>query len=170
MSVESLQDALVEELRDILHAEKQILKALPKMARAAENQELREAFENHLAETQEHQSRLEQALVVLGKPVRPKPCKGMKGIIEENTEQMEEAETGPVLDALLIAGAQKVEHYEIASYGTVIAWAEQLGQGKIVKILTKTLNEEKAADEKLSEIAETINASAESAKEGEVEV
>ncbi len=173
MAIESLQDALVDELRDLLHAEKQLTKALPKLAKAADNEELREAFESHLVETQGQIDRLEQALKSLGKQLKPKPCDGMKGIIEEGSEMMDEADAGALRDALLIAAGQKAEHYEIASYGTVIAWAEQLGESKIVKLLTKTLEEEKAADEKLNELSEQINAAAEtegSSEEEEEEV
>lgn len=161
MAAESLQDALVEELRDLLHAEKQLTKALPKLAKASDSEELASAFESHLEETQTHVERLERALESLGESVRAKTCDGMKGIIVEATDFMRHYDAGALRDAILIESAQKAEHYEIASYGTVVTWAKNLGHKEIVGPLTDTLNEEKAADEKLTQIAGTINAQAE---------
>jgi ferritin-like metal-binding protein YciE len=165
MSAETLKDALIEELRDMLHAEKQLTKAIPKMAKAAESEELSEAFTAHLEETQTHIQRLEEVLVALGETVRAKTCEGMKGIIEEGSEQIKENDAGPVRDAILIAAAQKVEHYEIASYGTIIAWAEQLELSEVAETLSVTLEEEKATDEKLTELSKTLNVQAEEEEE-----
>lgn len=161
MAAESLQDALVEELRDLLHAEKQLTKALPKLAKAAESEELASAFEFHLEETQTHVERLERALETLGETVRAKACDGMKGIVEEGGELIKEYDAGALRDAMLIEAAQKAEHYEIATYGTVVTWAKNLGLQEIAGPLIETLKEEKAADEKLTQIAGTINAQAE---------
>lgn len=155
-TMKNLEDALVDELRDILHAEKQLTKALAKMAKKASSEELREAFEEHREVTLEQIERLEKAFDVLGKAPRAKKCEGMFGILEEGKEHLEEDAEPSVLDAVMIADAQKAEHYEIASYGTVIAWAEQLGQNEIVRLLEQTLKEEKETDVKLTELAETL--------------
>lgn len=155
-TMKNLEDALVDELRDILHAEKQLTKALAKMAKKASSEELREAFEEHREVTLEQIERLEKAFDVLGKAPRAKKCEGMFGILEEGKEHLEEDAEPSVLDAVMIADAQKAEHYEIASYGTVIAWAEQLGQNEIVRLLEQTLEEEKETDVKLTELAETL--------------
>jgi len=155
-TMKNLEDALVDELRDILHAEKQLTKALAKMAKKASSEELREAFEEHREVTLEQIERLEKAFDVLGKAPRAKKCEGMFGILEEGKEHLEEEAEPSVLDAVMIADAQKAEHYEIASYGTVIAWAEQLGQNEIVRLLEQTLKEEKETDVKLTELAETL--------------
>jgi ferritin-like metal-binding protein YciE len=157
-----LHELFLDELADILNAEQQLTKALPKMAEAAESDELRAAFESHLEETQQHVARLEQVFKSLDEPVKSKTCKAMKGLLEEGDELMEELEDSSALDAGLIAAAQKVEHYEIASYGTVCAWAEQMGHTDALELLQETLAEEKAADEKLTEIAlSTANEEAE---------
>lgn len=155
-TMKNLEDALVDELRDILHAEKQLTKALAKMAKKASSEELREAFEEHREVTLEQIERLEKAFDVLGKAPRAKKCEGMFGILEEGKEHLEEDAEPSVLDAVMIADAQKAEHYEIASYGTVIAWAEQLGQNEIVRLLEQTLDEEKETDVKLTELAESL--------------
>lgn len=155
-TMKNLEDALVDELRDILHAEKQLTKALAKMAKKASSEELREAFEEHREVTLEQIERLEKAFDVLGKAPRAKKCEGMFGILEEGKEHLEEDAEPSVLDAVMIADAQKAEHYEIASYGTVIAWAEQLGHNEIVRLLEQTLEEEKETDVKLTELAETL--------------
>lgn len=155
-TMKSLEDALVDELRDILHAEKQLTKALAKMARKASSDELRAAFEEHREVTLEQTERLEKAFEILGKSPRAKRCEGMFGILEEGKEHLEEDADPSVLDAVMIADAQKAEHYEIASYGTVIAWAEQLGQSEIVRLLKQTLKEEKETDVKLTELAESL--------------
>ncbi len=155
-TMKNLEDALVDELRDILHAEKQLARALAKMAKKASSEELREAFEEHREVTLEQIERLEKAFDVLGKAPRAKKCEGMFGILEEGKEHLEEDAEPSVLDAVMIADAQKAEHYEIASYGTVIAWAEQLGHNEIVRLLEQTLEEEKETDVKLTELAETL--------------
>ena len=162
MAIESLRDLYVEELKDVLNAEKQILKALPKMARAATNEELRTAFEDHIAQTEEHVSRLETIFGDLGKPARGKKCKGMEGLLEEGSEMMEEDIEDDVLDAALISSAQRVEHYEIAAYGTLRTYALQLGYDKQAKLLQQTLDEEGNADKLLTSIAESrVNVEAE---------
>ena len=154
MSAENLREALVEEIRDLYNAEKQLVKALPKMAKGAESDELREAFESHLEETEGQVTRLERVFELLDEKARGKHCAGMAGIVEEGSEKLQEDIEGSVLDAVLIAAAQKVEHYEIGAYGTAIAWAEALGLNEVVEVLNETLEEEKAADEKLSALAE----------------
>jgi ferritin-like metal-binding protein YciE len=151
---EALNELFIDELSDLHDAEKQLTKALPKMAKAAQSDELREAFESHLEETKEHVSRLERAAAAIEEKLKRKPCKAMQGLVEEGSELMQEKKGYPVLDAALIAAAQKVEHYEIASYGAVCAWAKELGHDEALQILEETLEEEKAADSKLSEIAE----------------
>ena len=151
-----LHELFIDELADILNAEQQLIKALPKMAEAAQATELREAFQSHLEETRQHAARLEQVFKSLDESVKSKTCKAMKGLLEEGAELMEELEDSSALDAGLIAAAQKVEHYEIASYGTVCAWAEQMGHDEALELLEKTLDEEKTADEKLTEIAMSV--------------
>jgi ferritin-like metal-binding protein YciE len=153
MAVKSVQDLLVDELRDIYHAEKQLVKALPKMVKAAKSDKLRQAFEHHLEETKGQVERLETVFDKLDTPARAKRCEAMAGLIEEAQEMMEEIKTPEVLDAALITAAQKVEHYEIASYGSVHALAEALGKGEAAQLLNQTLEEEKAADQKLNQIA-----------------
>jgi ferritin-like metal-binding protein YciE len=155
MSAENLREALVEEIRDLYNAEKQLVKALPKMAKGAESDELRDAFEHHLEETEGQVARLEQVFDLLGEKPRGKHCAGMAGIVEEGSEKLQEDMEGSVLDACLIASAQKVEHYEIGAYGTAIAWAGALGLNEVCDVLNETLEEEKAADEKLSALAES---------------
>ena len=154
MPAKSLQDLFVEELRDIYDGEKRLTRALPKMAKAAGAAELSTAFTNHLKETQKQITRLEQVFRTVGEKPRGKKCDGIMGIVEEGNRAMEDLD-GPVLDAALIAGAQKVEHYEIATYGTLAYFAELLGQGRAKELLGETLDEEKAADEKLSQIAKS---------------
>ena len=160
MSAENLQELFVEELRDVYDAEKQLTKALPKMAKAAESNELRAAFEEHLEITRMQVNRLEEVFKSLGLAARGKPCDGMKGLIEEGQSHIEELE-GATLDAALIGAAQKVEHYEIAAYGTLATWAELLGHQDAKDLLGQTLEEEKEADEKLTGIAGQINPEAE---------
>jgi ferritin-like metal-binding protein YciE len=162
MSLESLQKLFEDELKDVLSAERQITKALPKMAKAASSDELRAGFEKHLAETEGQIERLEQIFENLGKTARAKKCEGMEGLLQEGTEMIEEEGEPAVKDAALIACAQKVEHYEIASYGTLIAWAKQLELDDAVELLAQTLEEEKATDMALTELAEGgINVAAE---------
>ena len=153
MTVKSVNDLLLDELRDMYHAERQLVRALPKMAKRAKSDKLRQAFEHHLEETKGHVDRLEQVFEKLDTRTRAKRCEAMEGLLEEAEELMEEITTPEVLDAALIAAAQKVEHYEIASYGTVHALAEELGHNEVASLLEATLNEEKAADQKLNEIA-----------------
>jgi ferritin-like metal-binding protein YciE len=153
MTVKSVNDLLLDELRDIYHAEKQLVRALPKMAKKAKSDELRQAFEHHLEETKGQVERLDQVFQHLDARSSGKRCEAMEGLIEEAKEMMEEIVTPEVLDAAMIAAAQKVEHYEIASYGSVHALAEALGQKEAARLLEETLNEEKAADQKLNQIA-----------------
>jgi ferritin-like metal-binding protein YciE len=158
MKLDSLETLFVEELRDIYNAETQLTKALPKMAKAASSPELKTAFEEHLEQTKGHIERLDEIFEGLGKKATGKTCKAMKGLVEEGSEMMEEEGEDSVLDAGIIAAAQKVEHYEIASYGTVRTWAEMLGKDDAVDLLQQTLDEETETDEKLTELAEsTIN-------------
>lgn len=155
MPVESLHDLFKEELRDMYDGEKRLLKALPKMAKAATAEDLRSAFTSHLRETERQVTRLEQVFKTLSEKPRGKKCDGIMGIVEEGNSAMQELDEGPVLDAALIAGAQKVEHYEIASYGTLAYFAELLGNERAKNLLGETLNEEKAADDKLNQIAKS---------------
>ena len=150
----TLHDAFIDELRDAYDAEKQLTKALPKMAKAASSPDLRAAFEAHLEETLGQIQRLEQVLEGLDEKVRGKHCDGMAGIIEEGKAVMEEDFDDATMDACLIAGAQRAEHYEMAAYGTLVAWARAMGHTEAADLLEETLDEEKAADEKLSAIAE----------------
>jgi ferritin-like metal-binding protein YciE len=153
MAVKSVDDLLLDELRDIYHAEKQLVKALPKMAKRAKSDELRQAFEHHLEETKGQVERLEQVFEHLNARSSGKRCEAMEGLIEEAKEMMEDITTPEVLDAAMISAAQKVEHYEIASYGSVHALAEALGHQDVARLLEQTLGEEKTADQKLNEIA-----------------
>ncbi|MGC4002259.1 MAG: ferritin-like domain-containing protein [Pirellulales bacterium] len=158
MSLESLADLFLDELKDLYHAEKQLTKALPKMAKNASSEELSQAFTDHLAETETQIERLESVFKLIDEPAKTKVCKAMKGLIEEGKELMEEDAEPSTLDAGLICGAQKVEHYEISGYGTLITWAGILGYDKkVVALLKESLAEEKAADVKLSKIAGSIN-------------
>ena len=160
MAAENLNELFVEELRDIYDAEKQLTKALPKMAKATEDEQLRTAFEDHLEVTRQHVSRIEEVFKLMGIAAKGKTCEGMKGLISEGEKAIEELE-GTVLDAALIAGAQKVEHYEIATYGTLATFAEVLEMSDAKDLLGQTLEEEKEADQKLTAIAEQINPEAE---------
>ncbi len=168
-SVNSLRELLVEELRDIYDAEKRLTKALPKISKAASHDELKSAIDAHLEETREHVIRLEQAFKALDEPARAKTCAGMKGLIEEGDEHVGEdyADDG-LRDAVIIGSAQRVEHYEIAAYGTAIAYARLLDLDDVVSLLESTLEEEKAADSKLTEIAESVvNLDASASEDGE---
>lgn len=157
MSVDTVEKLFVNELKDLYSAENQITKALPKMAKAATSSELRAAFESHLKETEGQVQRLERIFEILGKAPGGKSCKGMKGVLEEGSEVLEETEEGEVRDAAMISAAQRVEHYEMAGYGAVRAYAELLGQAEIVQLLQQTLEEEGAADKKLTQIAKKVN-------------
>lgn len=160
MAIKSLADAFHEELQDMLSAEKQLVKALPKMAKKATSEELRKAFEEHLEETRGHVERLEKAFEDTGKTARAKKCEAMAGLIEEGEGIMQQQVDGEVLDALLIAAAQKVEHYEIASYGTLCTWADLLGYSNAKEQLSMNIEEEQSADKKLTSISETVNEAA----------
>ena len=151
---QTLYDAFVDEIRDAYDAEKQLLKALPKMAKAATSPELKAAFENHLEETKGQVARLEQVFASLDEKVQGKHCDGIEGIIEEGAAVMEENFDEMAMDACLIAAGQRAEHYEMAAYGALVAWARALGQAEAAELLEETLNEEKAADEKLTALAE----------------
>ncbi len=154
--IDSLKELLEEELKDIYSAEKQLLKAMPKMAKKASLDELRTALEEHMEVTRGQVQRLEQVFEALGKPAKAKTCKAMKGLLEEATEIMEEEAEDAVMDAGIIAAAQKVEHYEIASYGTVRTWARACGEEQAAELLQETLDEEGEADKRLTELAERV--------------
>jgi ferritin-like metal-binding protein YciE len=154
MAVDSLRMHLIEELTDLLDAENQLTKALPKLARAATTTPLKTAFQKHLAETRTHVTRLNDALRELGETPRRKTCEGMQGLVSEGEKTMRQARAGALRDAVLITSAQKVEHYEMASYGTARTYAQVLGESRVAKLLAQTLKEEKAADGKLTSIAE----------------
>jgi ferritin-like metal-binding protein YciE len=160
MFMKDLRELFIEELADIYSAEQQLVKALPKMAKAASSEELREGIERHLEQTEEHVSRIEQVFEIFGEKAKAKKCEAMAGLIREAQEALEEDAEGAVKDALLIACAQKVEHYEIASYGTLRTWAEVLEEEDAVALLEDTENEEKETDDTLTDLAETINSEA----------
>ena len=163
MPKDSLRELYIDELKDLYNAETQLVKALPKMAKAASNDQLRQAFEEHLRQTSEHVSRLEQIFETLEEKPTGKKCLGMDGLVKEGSETMKEDYPGEIKDAAIIGASQRVEHYEIAGYATVRAFAELLGETEHVSLLEETLNEEKQADEKLTQLAEEINASADQA-------
>jgi ferritin-like metal-binding protein YciE len=161
MPDKDLNALFLDTLKDIYYAEKQIYKSLPKMAKAAQSDQLRAAFEKHHDETEEHIGRLEQIFELIGKPARGKKCDAIEGILDEGKEIMQEYDGAPALDAGLLAGAQAVEHYEISRYGTLKAWATKLEMKDAVKLLDATLAEEKKTDETLSKIAASaVNAEA----------
>jgi ferritin-like metal-binding protein YciE len=155
MPVKSLHDLMVDEIKDIYHAEKQITRALPKMAKNASSDKLKKAFEDHLKMTENQITRLEEVFQALEIPPKGKKCVGMEGLINEGKELMDEIDPGPTLDAAMISAAQKVEHYEIASYGTVRTFAQELGYDKVANLLQKTLDEESETNELLTNIAES---------------
>jgi ferritin-like metal-binding protein YciE len=161
-----LHALFLEELADVYNAEQQLTKALPQLAKAAQNDQLRHAFESHLEETETHVSRLEQIFESLEESPKKRKCKGMEGIIKEGKDVMSEHKQSSETDAALISAAQKTEHYEIATYGCLCTWAEEMGHDKALDLLKETLNEEKAADEKLTGIARaSSNSSAEESSE-----
>jgi ferritin-like metal-binding protein YciE len=160
MKLATLRELFVEELKDLYSAENLIVKALPKMAKAASSEELRSAFEEHLDQTRSHVERLEQIFTNLDASPKGKKCRAMEGLIEEGEELMEEDGSPEVLDAGLISAAQKVEHYEMAGYGCVRTYAQLLGDEEAAGLLQQTLDEEGQADKKLTELAETINVEA----------
>lgn len=150
----TLHDAFIDEVRDAYDAEKQLVKALPKLAKRATNQKLKDAFESHLEETRNHVALLEQVFESIAEKPRAKHCAGIAGIIEESKTVMDEDFDADTMDACLIASGQRAEHYEIAAYGTLVAWARDMGHTQAVKLLLQILTQEKAADEKLTSIAE----------------
>jgi len=150
----TLHDAFIEELRDTYDAEQQLTKALPKLAKASTSPQLREAFESHLEETEGHIERLEQVFESLEEKIRGQHCDGIAGIIEEGKSIMDEDFEGSTMDACLISAGQRAEHYEMAAYGTLIAWAKTMGHNEVADLLQQNLDEEKAADKKLSSLAE----------------
>jgi len=160
MQEQGLKQLYIDELKDLYSAENQLVKALPKLVKGAQSNELRQGFEEHLEQTKGHVQRLEQIFEMLGESPKGKKCKGMEGLIEEGSEVMDEDYEGSVLDAALIGAAQRVEHYEIAGYGTVRNMAELLGESDQVSLLEETLQEEKETDEKLTALAKQINAEA----------
>ena len=153
--LKTLEDALVDELEDILDSETQITQALPKLAQKATHPELKAAFEEHLEQTKVHIQRLNQAFELLGKKPASKTCEATKGLLKEGEDVMSEDATPDVMDAFLIAAAQKVEHYEIASYGTVCTWAEITGHEDVADLLGETLDEEEETNDKLTDLAES---------------
>lgn len=169
MPNDSLRELYIDELKDLYNAETQLTKALPKMAKAASNSELRQAFEEHLRQTSEQVSRLEQIFEMLGEKPTGKKCLGMEGLVKEGAETMKEDYDGAVMDAALIGAGQRVEHYEIAGYGTVREFAQLLGEDEHVSLLEQTLEEEKQTDEKLTQLAENINSQAQESEGGEEE-
>ena len=160
MSVETMQELLIDELKDLYSAEKQIVRALPKLAKAASTPELQEAILSHLEETKTQVARLEKIGEILGKKMTGKTCVGMKGVLEEGSEVLEDTEKGLVRDAALISASQRVEHYEMAGYGSAREFAKILGLGDIATILDETLAEEKNADKKLSLVSKQVNTAA----------
>ena len=164
MAERGLKELYIDELKDLFSAENQLVKALPKMAKAATSDKLRQGFEEHLEQTKGHVQRLEQIFKGLGESPKGKKCKGMEGLIEEGSEITEEDFDGPVLDAGLIGAAQRVEHYEIAAYGTARAFAAELRESKHISLLEATLSEEEATDEKLTKLSQEINQQANSAE------
>ncbi len=155
MSIDNLQDLMVEELRDMYHAENQLMKTLPKLAKAASTPALKEAFQKHLAQTEKQVERIDQIFEQLGGNPKGKRCKGMEGILKEGEDLLDEEGPGAVIDAGLIAAAQRVEHYEIAAYGCIRSYASLLGLSDVAQLVEQSLEEEEAADRLLSELAET---------------
>jgi ferritin-like metal-binding protein YciE len=160
MEMETLRDLFLDELKDVYHAEGQLVKALPKMAKKADSAELKAAFQQHLEETKVHQERVEQVFGLFDEKPKTKICKAMQGIVEEGKDVMEEDMDPDVMDAALIAAAQRAEHYEIAAYGTLRTYAKLLGESEASKILQSILDEEGATDKKLTKLAERINVEA----------
>jgi ferritin-like metal-binding protein YciE len=160
MSVDTIEKLFVDELKGLYSAENQITKALPKVAKASTSEDLRAAFESHLGETEEQIKRLEEIFTMLDVSPKGKTCVAMKGLLEEGSEVLEDTQEGAVRDAAMISAAQRVEHYEMAGYGSVRTYAELLGQDEIVALLSETLEEEKSADSKLTEISKSINSKA----------
>jgi ferritin-like metal-binding protein YciE len=160
MSVETMQELLVDELKDLYSAEKQIVRALPKLVKAATSPDLKGALSSHLEETKGQVARLEEIGEIVGKKMTGKACVGMKGVLEEGSEVLEDTEKGTVRDAALISACQRVEHYEMAGYGSAREFAKSIGQREVAALLDETLAEEKNADKKLSGISKQVNAQA----------
>jgi ferritin-like metal-binding protein YciE len=167
MRKDSLRELYVDELRDLYNAETQLVKTLPKLAKASSNAALRQGFEEHLRQTSEQVSRLEQIFEMIGERATGKKCLGMEGLVKEGADIMKEDYEGALMDAALIGAAQRVEHYEIAGYGTVRAFAKLLGENEHVSLIEQTLEEEKQTDQKLTDLAEQINSEA---GQGEAEI
>lgn len=167
MNRETMQELFIEQIRDIYDAERQLVKALPKLAKAADAEDLATALDDHLEQTKNHVSRLEEVFQIVKTAAKGKPCKGMKGLIEEGNEAVQEEDEGPLRDLAIIAGCQKVEHYEMSGYGTVRTIAEQLGLKDAAQLLRQTENEEKQADEKLTEVAMSLYEASEDESEEE---
>jgi len=163
MKLDSLRELYIDELKDLYSAENQITNALPKLAKTATNPRLRQGFEEHLEQTKGHVQRLEQIFEALGEKSTGKTCEGMKGLLKEGDEMATEEGDTDVIDAGLISAAQRVEHYEIAAYGSVATYAELLGEDEAVELLTQTLEEEKETDKKLTQVAKKINVEAQAA-------
>jgi ferritin-like metal-binding protein YciE len=168
-AVNSLRELLVDELKDLYNAENQLLKALPKMAKAASHEELKEGFTKHLEQTRGHVDRLDRALKILGEKAKGKVCHAMQGLVEEGTEAIEIEAPDAIRDAKLIGAAQRVEHYEIAAYGTARAFAQTLGETKVADLLQDTLDEEGETNKTLTALSETINEEANASGEEEEE-
>ncbi len=165
-TIESLKDLLIDELKDLYSAEQQLVKALPKMAKAASNQNLKDGFTEHLEQTKGHVQRLEEAFGSLGEKARTKTCKAMQGLIEEGSEAIGLSAPDAIRDACLIGAAQRVEHYEIAAYGTARAFATQVGEEEVARLLGETLREEAETDKKLTTLAGSVNQEANSGGDG----
>jgi ferritin-like metal-binding protein YciE len=163
MKTETLRELMIDELQDLHSAEQQIVKALPKLVKAAHNPSLKRAFEHHLEETKNHVTRLDNIFKRLGESPKGKTCEGMKGLLKEGEERISDGGEPEVVDAGLISAAQRVEHYEIAAYGSARTYAELLGDREAVRLLNETLEEEKAADAKLTQVARTVNIEAKAA-------
>ncbi len=160
MSISTAQDLFLDELKDIYSAEKQAVRAYPRISKAIQSEELKQALQEHLEQTKQQVERLDHVFEILEKRAGGKTCEAMKGLLEEAKESMEEIEQGPVLDVAIIAAAQRIEHYEIAAYGTVAALAEAMGQKEIYDLLSQTLEEEKQTDERLTGVSKQVNAEA----------
>ena len=160
MAIKTAEDLFLSELKDIYSAEKQAVRAYPRLAKVVQSEELKQALQQHLEQTKGQIERLDQVFEKLEKRAGGKTCEAMKGLLEESAQHVEEIEAGPVLDAALLASLQRVEHYEIAAYGTVATFAEAMGQQEIQQLLAQTLQEEKETDEKLTEVSKSVNAEA----------
>ena len=160
MPIKTAEDLFLNELKDIYSAEKQAVRTYPRIAKVVESEELKTALQEHLEQTKQQVERLDRVFDILEKRSGGKTCEAMKGLIEETSQHLEEIEPGPVLDAALIAGLQRVEHYEIAAYGTVVAFAEEMGQTEIQQLLQQTLEEEKQTDSRLTDVSKEVNRTA----------